>query len=48
VFIGAYMVLLVLHNLPLLLSLGAVAVIIGGTIALSLLRPKPEHAPPAP
>jgi tellurite resistance protein TerC len=48
VFIGAKMLLIDLYKIPILLSLGAVAVIIGGTIALSLLRPKPGHAPPAP
>ena len=48
VFIGAKMLLIDLYKIPILLSLGAVALIIGSTIALSLLRPKQEHAPPAP
>jgi tellurite resistance protein TerC len=48
VFIGAKMLLIDLYKLPILLSLGAVALIIGGTIALSLLRPKRGQAPPAP
>ena len=39
VFIGAKMLLVDLYKLPVLLSLGVVAAIIGTTIALSLLRP---------
>lgn len=43
-FIGAKMLLIDLYKIPILLSLGVVAVIIGTTIALSLLRPatKPD------
>ncbi len=48
VFIGIKMLLIDLYKLPILLSLGTVALIIGTTIALSLLRPKQEHAPRAP
>src|SRR5690606_15479640 len=40
VFIGAKMLLADLYKLPVLAALGVVALIIGGTIALSLLRPK--------
>lgn len=39
VFIGMKMLLIDVYKLPILLSLGTVAVIIGSTIALSLLRP---------
>jgi tellurite resistance protein TerC len=44
VFIGIKMLLIDLYKLPILLSLGTVAVIIGSTIALSLLRPAKPHA----
>ena len=43
VFIGMKMLLIDVYKLPILLSLGAVAVIIGSTIALSLLRPAKPH-----
>ena len=43
-FIGAKMLLIDLYKIPILLSLGTVAVIIGSTIALSLLRPAKPHA----
>lgn len=39
VFVGAKMLLLDVHEIPVLLSLGVVAAIIGATVALSLLRP---------
>jgi tellurite resistance protein TerC len=39
VFIGAKMLLADVYKIPILLSLGAVAAIIGGSIALSLARP---------
>ncbi|MDE2408436.1 MAG: TerC family protein [Xanthomonadaceae bacterium] len=48
VFIGAKMLLIDVYKIPILLSLGAVAVIIGATIALSLLRQKPGHMLPPP
>ncbi len=44
VFIGMKMLLIDVYKLPILLSLGAVAVIIGSTIALSLARPAKPHA----
>ena len=44
VFIGMKMLLIDVYKLPILLSLGTVAVIIGSTIALSLLRPAKPHA----
>ncbi|TLX22673.1 TerC family protein [Thermomonas fusca] len=44
VFIGLKMLLIDVYKLPILLSLGAVAVIIGSTIALSLMRPAKPHA----
>ena len=44
VFIGAKMLLIDLYKIPILLSLGAVALIIGGTIALSLARPAKPRA----
>lgn len=43
-FIGAKMLLLDVVKIPVLLSLGAVAAIIGVTIALSLMRPTPAKA----
>jgi len=43
-FIGAKMLLLDVVKIPVLLSLGAVAAIIGVTIALSLMRPAPAKA----
>ena len=44
VFIGAKMLLIDLYKIPILLSLGAVALIIGGTIVLSLARPAKPRA----
>ena len=44
VFIGAKMLLIDVYKLPVLLALAVVAVIIGSTIALSLLRPAPAPA----
>ncbi len=44
VFIGMKMLLIDVYKLPILLSLGAVAVIIGSTIALSLARSAKPHA----
>jgi len=44
VFIGMKMLLIDVYKLPILLSLGTVAVIIGSTIALSLLRPAKPHS----
>ena len=44
VFIGMKMLLIDVYNIPILLSLGAVAVIIGSTVALSLARPAKPHA----
>ena len=44
VFIGMKMLLIDVYKIPILLSLGAVAVIIGSTIALSLARPAKPHA----
>ena len=46
VFIGAKMLLADLYKLPVLAALGVVALIIGGTIALSLLRPKEGRGSP--
>lgn len=44
VFIGTKMLIIDLYKIPVLVSLLAVAVIIGATVALSLLRPaKPAH-----
>lgn len=43
-FIGVKMLLIDVAKIPILLSLGAVAVIIGSTIALSLARPAKPHA----
>ena len=48
VFIGAKMLLIDLYKIPVPLSLGVVAAIIGGTIALSLMRPQEDKATPAP
>ena len=48
VFIGIKMLLIDLYKLPILLSLGTVALIIGSAIALSLLRPKQTATPTAP
>ena len=44
VFIGMKMLLIDVYKIPILLSLGAVAVIIGSTVALSLARPAKPHA----
>lgn len=44
VFIGAKMLLIDLYKIPILVALGAVALIIGSTMVLSLLRPPPQHA----
>ena len=46
VFIGIKMLLIDLYKLPILLSLGAVAAIIGSTIVLSVLRPQKAAAVP--
>ena len=45
-FIGAKMLLIDVAKIPILFSLGMVAMIIGATIALSLLRPKQEPLTP--
>ena len=42
VFIGAKMLLVDVYKIPVLASLGVVAAIIGATVALSLLRPRPD------
>ena len=47
VFVGAKMLLLDVYKIPTAVSLGVVAALIGGSIALSLLRP-PRNAPPSP
>ena len=41
-FIGAKMLLVDVYKIPVLASLGVVAAIIGATVALSLLRPRPD------
>jgi tellurite resistance protein TerC len=45
VFIGAKMLLMDVHKIPVLLSLGVVAAIIGATVVLSLLRPPASRSP---
>lgn len=46
VFIGAKMLLVDLYKIPVLVSLGVVAAIIGATVVLSLLRPPAEARSP--
>jgi tellurite resistance protein TerC len=48
VFIGGKMMLLDVYKIPTAVSLGVVAALIGGSIALSLLRPPKDGVPPPP
>jgi tellurite resistance protein TerC len=48
VFVGGKMLLIDVFKVPTVVSLGVVAVLIGGSIALSLLRPPKDGVPPPP
>ncbi|HEX6909227.1 MAG TPA: TerC/Alx family metal homeostasis membrane protein, partial [Longimicrobium sp.] len=48
VFVGAKMMLVDVFKVPTAVSLGVIATVIGGSIALSLLRPPKEGVPPPP
>ncbi|HEX6039460.1 TerC family protein [Longimicrobium sp.] len=48
VFVGGKMMLVDFVKVPTLVSLGVIATVIGGSIALSLLRPPKEGVPPPP
>jgi tellurite resistance protein TerC len=47
-FVGAKMLVAGVYKVPILLSLAVIAVLLGGSIVVSLLRPKAESLPPAP